>query len=133
MIAGQLTLADAQARGAHNADPEWLDAARRIVTDLAATGQGFTIDDVRDRLARLDVTTPDGRALGGVITTAARAGRIVNTGRTEKARHRRGCRNPIWQRPHTTPETAAMADGVVPLAPHPDPPLGGVHNPRNNQ
>lgn len=56
----------------------WLIQARRVIRELAATGEPFTSDDV---WARLD-HPPEPRALGAAIRTLAIQGEIRTTGRT---------------------------------------------------
>lgn len=69
-----------------NADEDWETAARRALFELAkelgADGE-FTTDDVH-----CDVDTHENRAWGAVVRRAARAGFIVNTGRTRQSSSR---------------------------------------------
>jgi hypothetical protein len=61
---------------AEHADQDWKDKAAAAVRWLARERRTFTSDDVWEALARHypDVTTHEARALGPVLTAAARAG-----------------------------------------------------------
>jgi hypothetical protein len=60
-----------------NAEPQWKEAARRIVCDLARTGVPFTTDAVWGELAYQSVEFPhEPRAMGGIMMGLARAGVI---------------------------------------------------------
>lgn len=63
-----------------NANPEWVQRARDVITTLAATREEFTTDDV---WARLDgrAETHERRALGAVVRWAEREGLIRKTDR----------------------------------------------------
>lgn len=74
---------------AAHADVDWKVVAREVVVELAHRGIPFTGDDVWAKLDQLDVETHDNRALGAIMTTLAREGRIRKTGKyvPSKRRH----------------------------------------------
>lgn len=79
------------------ADDDWLVQAEAIVAGLAAQGDRFTSNDV---WAAGLVAPPSGnrRALGGVLTRAARAGLIVKVGQGAVSLHGHGSAgNSYWQ------------------------------------
>lgn len=84
-------------RAAVAADPEWLEQARRAVRATAEARAEFTSDDVWEvgQLPR----TRENRALGPVITWAARQGLIVDTGRVERTRQAKSHGSParVWR------------------------------------
>lgn len=81
-----------------HADQVWRRRAREIALELAAAGQPFTTDQVRQRLAAERLTTHDDRALGPVMLSMARAGVIRPVGWSESSEdvcHNRVKR--LWQ------------------------------------
>ena len=83
--------------GAH-ADPVWMQHALGIAHDLSLTQAAFTADDIWEKLDDLDVETHDNRAMGAVMTEAARQGWVHRTDNTVLSRrpinHRRPVR--VW-------------------------------------
>lgn len=74
----------------HNAG-DWSPAATRALRDLAATGEGFTADDVVARVGLPRGTAQNANnALGGLFAGASRAGLIVRTGDMVESRRREG-------------------------------------------
>jgi hypothetical protein len=71
-------------QAAAHADEVWLKTARRVVWWLIQDGQPFTTDECWARLAALDVSTHEPRALGAVLRAAARAGLIRASGEYRK-------------------------------------------------
>lgn len=64
-----------------HADPKWLATVYGIVTELAFTGQGFTTDQVWEKLDKSNVDAPaESRAMGAVFRQACKDGLIVATG-----------------------------------------------------
>jgi hypothetical protein len=63
----------------HNANPDWKDAASRVIRSYPP-GHVFLGEDVRDALDAQGVTVHDRRALGPVIRREATAGVIENIG-----------------------------------------------------
>jgi hypothetical protein len=60
-----------------NADPDWKEAAKLIVCDLARNKVRFTTDDVWRQLLNQGVMFPhEPRAMGGIMMGLARAGVI---------------------------------------------------------
>lgn len=90
---------EAVARVEANAQPDWLETARRIVLAISAGGE-FTTDDVWTGLASASVATHEPRALGAVLRRLAKEGHIVKTGQyrpsTRKECHARPV--PVWRR-----------------------------------
>ncbi len=74
--AAQVAKEHAIARVEANADEAWLASALIVVRTLANSGREFTSDDVWLRVPTLD----EPRALGAVMTVAARRGFIFSTG-----------------------------------------------------
>jgi hypothetical protein len=68
------------------ADEGWLRAAKQELAALIQSRQPWTTDIVWFRLEALGVETPEPRALGGLIRSAARAGLIVQRGYTPSTR-----------------------------------------------
>lgn len=83
-------------RATNAANIKFVRMARWWVEQWSAQRKTFTTDDLLLALAELDVDTPEHRALGGVIRTAARDGLIGATGRyvpsTRPVSHYRPCR-----------------------------------------
>lgn len=67
-------------RATNHANPEWKSAALDAIVEIASKQVCFTSDDVLGALDRLDVTTHDTRALGGILTAAARLKWIRKSG-----------------------------------------------------
>lgn len=90
---------DAMSRAHDHAPPEWLDAARRALAEVAAEGRPFTADHVWLLLARRGVPMPhEPAALGPLFRRAAREGRIRKTGRLVRTRFARRHRDLVeWQ------------------------------------
>lgn len=79
--------AEAIERAHRNAQEEWQERARSMVTTVAnAYPESFTADDVWD--CGLEQPPNDPRALGGVFRRLAREGLIEKTGRFARS-HRR--------------------------------------------
>ena len=76
---------EAVARVDANANKEWKVRAYEVVQYLASAEDEFTTDDVWAMLDSSAENTHERRAMGGVITRAARAGLIENTGRVKKS------------------------------------------------
>lgn len=90
------------AQAAMDAAPaEWVAAARTAVLRASVLyPHGFDADHVWDELERLDAgRPPEPRALGGVMKSLAREGRIRNTGHYRRSRravnHKRPI--PVWR------------------------------------
>ncbi len=89
---------EALARGARCADPDWMIGARRIIEGYAA-GTLFTSEDILIDLLVGHFSTPDKRALGGVLRKARIDGLIEPLGfvnGTRPSRHRAPVRE--WRR-----------------------------------
>ncbi|MFZ4431659.1 MAG: hypothetical protein ACOYOQ_00530 [Microthrixaceae bacterium] len=71
---------EALARVNRNADTDWKAVARTVVAALAAAGEPFTTDEVWGALDAQGVETHERRALGAIITAAARDGKIERVG-----------------------------------------------------
>ena len=69
-----------------HADPDWKDHARRVLAELAATGQRFTTDELWRRLDAAGIVTHERRALGGIVRQAVNAGLIAPVGWAESTR-----------------------------------------------
>lgn len=77
-------------------DPDWLRQARRVLRQLASSGQDFTADDVWHRLS----TRPaEPRALGAVFREAKADGLIFDTERVQPSTSLLGHGRPvrIWR------------------------------------
>lgn len=77
---GDLFAQEGMARAERAADPDWLQAAKRVVWQLCREGSPFTTDAVWYRLEALGVRTGEPRALGAVMKAASSAGFISATG-----------------------------------------------------
>lgn len=82
--AAQAAKKEAIERVGRNANPEWKAAALNSVYVLARIMPELTTDPVHKRLERLNVDTHEKRALGNVMTTAAKNGWIEKAGRQEE-------------------------------------------------
>lgn len=82
-------------RGSKAANPEWVEAARRVMWDLCRGGEHFTTDEVMEILEELGVETHDSRALGGVVRRFLNKDLMREVGIT-KSRRRHGTRIPIY-------------------------------------
>lgn len=87
------------ARGTENANVDWKLSAEMAVLSVARELELFTADDV---VRRIDprAQTPDMRALGGVMTRAAKAGWCVKTqlpARECERRSRHSAPLNVWQ------------------------------------
>jgi len=80
------------------ANEAWKQRAFDIVQELAQTRAEFTTDDVWAVLANYPEKTHELRAMGAVISRAARAGLIFNTGRVRKSERAVCHQNPkaVW-------------------------------------
>lgn len=76
----QTTLEEALTRVEANANDEWKATAVRIVTRLAESGYLFTTDDVWGMLEAADVHTHEPRALGAIMRSLAKNGKIMDAG-----------------------------------------------------
>ncbi len=65
------------------ADKRWLEEATKRVKYLCQTRYEFTTDAMWSHLDTLDVSTPEGRAMGSVMTNAAKAGWCEATDRSK--------------------------------------------------
>jgi ribosomal protein L37E len=65
--------------------PAWRVAAEHAIDTLAATGQPFSADDVRDRVGHA-MGRPADNSFGGLFAKACRAGRIEPAGYTQSRR-----------------------------------------------
>lgn len=76
-------LEDALDRVEAGADATWKQAVERALACCIASGEPFTTDDIWKDLTRIapGVSTRDARALGPIMRTAQREGRIEKTGR----------------------------------------------------
>jgi len=81
-----------------NADPDWLTAAHRAVHHLATHRHEFTTDDMWTALAHIDAPH-EPRAMGAVMTHAARNGIITKTDRVTNSRRTQCHARPvaIWK------------------------------------
>jgi hypothetical protein len=76
------------------APPSWMAEAGQVLDGLIARGGEFTTDQLWEVLP----SCPEPRAMGAVIRSAARAGRIVQTGYRRSSRaacHARPI--PVWK------------------------------------
>lgn len=99
LSAGEQLAADGmrQAREAERVET-WVQAAGRILEQLAATGRPFTADDLIARVGLPDVGTNRNNAVGAVVSCAARSGLIVRTGyRPSERTATRGRVVAVWQ------------------------------------
>lgn len=77
MELGEVLKQDGTSRADASADAWWKATADQAIDHLAATGQPFTADDVRD-LGVPDPSSP--KAWGARFLSASRQGRIVRVG-----------------------------------------------------
>jgi hypothetical protein len=77
---------EAVGRAGSHANPEWRAAVTRRLATLADRGEPFTADDIWAEVDGLEVSTHDRRALGAIMTGAARAGRIEQVGYARSTR-----------------------------------------------
>lgn len=82
-------------RGSKAANPEWTEAARKVLWDLCSSGSEFTTDEAMEALEELGVETHDSRALGGVVRRFINKGLMREVGMT-KSRRRHGARIPVY-------------------------------------
>ncbi|QNK82575.1 hypothetical protein [Nakamurella sp. PAMC28650] len=80
--------AEAIDRAAAHASAIWMHEATKIVIKLGQGSTSFTTDQVHAELSKMDVATPEPRALGAVIRQAIRDGFIVLTGEYRKSARR---------------------------------------------
>ena len=78
--ASEATLAGIE-QGVTNAEQQWRNDVKWIVFNIAKRSETFTVNDIREQVARLPVKTHDGRALGGILKQAEKAGIIERTGK----------------------------------------------------
>lgn len=71
---------EAMKRSMNHANPDWKAAALDAIVEVASKQASFTSDDILAVLDRLDVKTHDTRALGGILTAAARLKWIRKSG-----------------------------------------------------
>lgn len=64
----------------YGANTEWKEMALRALREVCLKKHRFTIDDVREIVQQSHLTTPDNRAMGGIITMGRKCGWIVPTG-----------------------------------------------------
>ena len=88
------TAADAASNAA---DAQWIREAEYRIRILPA-GTTFISEDIVLRLEELGITTPDKRAMGGVIQRLKDEGVIVATGEARRARTSHGSYKPEWRR-----------------------------------
>lgn len=74
-----------------------LDEMGRAIDRVIARRETFTADDVREELGDR-VKGADTRALGGVLRSFVRAGRIVSTGHYSPSRFRHSSPLVVWRR-----------------------------------
>lgn len=82
---------------ARSADPDWTRAVRDAVLDLKP-GKTFMVEDLLDAVAVAGYSTRDQRAVGSIINTLSREGRIVRTGKYRPARTSNGSLRAEWRR-----------------------------------
>jgi hypothetical protein len=92
---GEARLADALARVAAHADPEWWEVAVTAVYSLASRHRALTTDQVWQLLDPGEVTTHERRALGAVMRATARAGLIAPTDRYVPSERPQAHRRPV--------------------------------------
>jgi hypothetical protein len=86
-----------------NMNPEWSEFAFRCVSEVASTRSEFTADDIDDQIESYTAAgrpvTHEKRALGVVMTRAARAGLIQPTDRIIPSTRRKLHNSPrrVWQ------------------------------------
>lgn len=80
-------------RGYTNAKDEWKRQAKWIVYNYAKQHPTLTVNDIRREIVKIKVPTQDGRALGGVVKAAQKAGIIEPSG--EKVSSVRGHKSQI--------------------------------------
>lgn len=97
--AAELAKREAVTRVEQHADPDWKEYALATVKRVAMRYKEFTTDKVLDEMTDAPVTTHELRALGPVMSAAARRGYIVATDKfvtsTSVTRHRAPKR--VWQ------------------------------------
>lgn len=86
---GDVLALEGMSRAVQAADPRWVPMARWVLQQYVAHGQPFTADDIWNFLADLNVHTPEHRALGAIIKTAAQAGEIRCVGYVKSSRKQR--------------------------------------------
>src|SRR5688500_12797206 len=95
----QMTLQDALVLVQEHANKDWYAAALKQVHWLCLSIKEFPTDDVHAVLDRMDVTTPEARAMGSVMTEAMKKGWCKATGQYKATvrpeAHRRPIR--IWE------------------------------------
>ena len=95
---GEALAAEGMQRAADHADSAWLQAANRIVQQLARSQEPFTTDQVWYRLEQAGVATHEPRALGAVMRRAAKAGLVEQVGYRPTSRPEAHARPiPIWR------------------------------------
>ena len=93
--AGEEARAEAVTRVSDHADPDWMQHALDAVLDLARTQEKVTSDDVWEVLDDIAVETHDNRAMGAVMTEAARQEWLHRTDVTVLSRRPINHRRPI--------------------------------------
>ena len=90
---------EAVARVEANANSEWKRRVDSVIRELAAQRHEFTTDDVWERLSDYQESTHERRALGSMMTKAARDGVIVATERYVPSTRRESHANPkrVWR------------------------------------
>lgn len=81
-VSGKQLRDEAVERVGRAAPQDWMGLAHAVVLRLAATGVGFTTDDVWKALPECSL---EKRAMGAVMLKAKREGAIVATGRFQKS------------------------------------------------
>ena len=107
--AGAARRDDGISRAGRHADPTWRDAAYKAIADLAHGQAAFTTDQVWEQLYRAGFTTPEPRAMGAVMRSAAHAGLIVKSDRVTPTNRTAANRRPvaIWLSKSFTPQHPA--------------------------
>jgi hypothetical protein len=83
------TLAEALTQVESTTDPGWRAATEIVIDGLIRVGETFTADDVWEGLEDYEVSTPEPRAMGAVLTSYVNAGKIRAVGGTKSRRPQR--------------------------------------------
>lgn len=76
---------------------EWREQVFKILMDICFEMEKFTVNDFRERVENLSVTTQDNRAMGGIMATARSLGWIEPTGESIVSKVGHLSRLQIWR------------------------------------
>src|SRR5580692_10284812 len=88
---------DGMKRAAKNASPFWKNRARELLYNFAMSGPGFYGWQITQKLREEGCTTFTDRALGPMMTAAAKKGWIEKTEHHERNPLANGCPSPMWK------------------------------------